>query len=167
MERELFYSKFKSSVGRRPLLDIIGDSPMGENPHRAVAMGLIFERTIHDCRERTLVQTNKSLQADHTVQPNNRREAMSALTAATQPTTTQPPKVRLPHSQVQHLSKLPTPQTNPNFFSGFTLPPVPPPPSQTIPNFFSLTSPPPKQPQAPTQSAPRFTFASPGNHDRK
>ena len=52
MEHELFHSKFKSLVGRSSLLDIIRDSHLGENPHRGVAMGLIFDKAIDDCQER-------------------------------------------------------------------------------------------------------------------
>ena len=91
MQHKLFNSKFKSSVGRSPLLDIIGDSPLGENPHRAVAMGLIFERTVHDCRERLLVQAKKSSQATPVNQSDNCGKTTSAPTTTTQPTTTQPP----------------------------------------------------------------------------
>lgn len=54
MQHKLFYSKFKPSVERSSLLEIIGESPLGENPHRAVVMELIFERTIDDCQERML-----------------------------------------------------------------------------------------------------------------
>jgi len=87
MEHSLFHSKFKSSVERSSLLDIIGDSPLGENPHREVAMELIFYRTIDGCRKRMLAQ-KKSGQADPVVQPSSREKLPSTLTAATIPTTT-------------------------------------------------------------------------------
>ena len=91
MQHELFHSDFKPSIERSSLLDIIRDSPLGENPHRAVAMRLVFERSIRDCRERMLAQEKKSLQADPAAKPEGSGKAASTLTAATHPTTTQPP----------------------------------------------------------------------------
>lgn len=110
MEHELFYSKFKSSIGRSSLLEIIRDSPLGENPHRVVAMELIFDRTIDDCQERMLAQTKKPSRADPVVQPNSRGESASTLAAVTQPTKARPPPTK-PQSetivvqpvQIQHL----------------------------------------------------------------
>lgn len=173
MQHELFHSEFKPSVGRSSLLDVIRDSPLGENPHRAVAMGLMFEKTIHDCQERMLVQAKKNIWTDPVIQPNNCGKATSTSTAATQSTTTQTspekvrlsktPKVQLPHPQgpAQPLSTPPTqPPTNPDFFSGFTFPPGQP---RTVPNFVSLTQASSKLPQAP----PQWTFTFQGNHDRK
>ena len=49
MEHKLFYFKFKLLIRCSSLLEIIRDSPLGENPHRMVAMELIFDRTIDDC----------------------------------------------------------------------------------------------------------------------
>lgn len=87
MQHELFHSDFKPLIERSSLLDIIRDSPLGENPHRAVAMRLIFKRMIHDCQERMLVQAEKSSQVDLVAESDNSGEATSTLTAATHPTT--------------------------------------------------------------------------------
>jgi len=93
MQHELFHSKFKPLVGRSLILDIIKDSPLGENPHRAVAMELIFDRTIDDCQQRMLAQAKKPSRADPVVQPDScgKASARSSFTAVTQPTTKQPP----------------------------------------------------------------------------
>ena len=91
MQHELFHSDFKPSIERSSLLDIIRDSPLGENPHRAVAMRLVFERSIRDCRERMLVQEKKPLQADPAAKPDSSGKVTSTPTSATHPTTTQPP----------------------------------------------------------------------------
>ena len=91
MQHELFQSNLKPSIERSSLLDIIRDSPLGENPHRAVAMRLVFERTIRDCRERMLVQEKKSLQANPAPKPDGSGKAGPSLTAASHPTTAQPP----------------------------------------------------------------------------
>jgi len=103
MQHNLFHSKFKPSVGRSPILDIIRDSPLGENPHRAVAMELIFERTVHDCRERMSVQAKKSSQADPVVQPNDCQKkptlAVATHTTVTQPITSPPTAIRLTITQ--------------------------------------------------------------------
>ena len=85
MQHGLFHSKFKTSVGHSPLLDIVRDSHSGENPHRAVAMRLIFGRAIHSCRERMLVQEKKSSQADPVTQLNNSGIAKPTLTTAARP----------------------------------------------------------------------------------
>lgn len=176
MQHELFYSKFKPLVGRPPLLDIIRDSPLGENPHRAAAMGLIFERTIHDCRERALVQEKKISGADTVIQPDNYRKATSTFTTPTQPAivqppqekvqASQPPKVQLPYPLTQPLSKPTTqstaPQTTSNVFGSFGPKPTPP---QTIPNFF--ISLPTSASTNPPQTSSPFNFASQANRDRK
>ena len=93
MQHELFHSKFKPLVGRSLILDIIKDSPLGETPHRAVAMELIFDRAIDDCQERMLAQAKESSRADPVVQPDGcgKASARSTFTAVTQPTTKQPP----------------------------------------------------------------------------
>ena len=91
MEYELFYSKLKPSVGRSSLLDVIGDSPLGENPHRVVAMELIFDKAIDDCQERMLVRAKKSPHVDPAVLPSNRKKSASTLTTVTQPTPAQLP----------------------------------------------------------------------------
>ena len=90
MQHKLFYSKFKSSVGRSSFLDIIRDSPSGENPHHMIPMGLIFDRTIDDCQERMLAQARKLSQADPVVQPDGRGEATSTLTTVARPAQPQP-----------------------------------------------------------------------------
>ena len=174
MQHELFYSKFKPLVGRPPLLDIIRDSPLGESPHRAAAMGLIFERTIHNCRERVLVQEKKISGADTVIQPDNDRKATFTLTTPTQPAivqppqekvqASQPPKVQLPYPLTQPLPKpitqSTTPQTTTSIFGGFGPKPSPP---QTIPNPF-LTTP---ASTNPPQTSSIFNFASQVNRDRK
>ena len=67
----------------------IRDSLLGENPHHTVAMKLVFERTIRDCRERMLVQAEKSSQIDPVSKTNSSGRAASTPTAATHPTTTE------------------------------------------------------------------------------
>jgi len=123
MEHDLFHSRFKSPVGRSSLLDIIRDSPLGENPHREVAMELVFDRTIDDCQERMLAKAKKSSQADPAVQPSSHDESTSTLTPITQPATEpdspekqlpQPSKVQSPDLKAQPYPELsalsPTPQ---------------------------------------------------------
>ena len=90
MEHELFHSKFKHLVERSSLLDIIEDSPSGENPHRAAAMELIFDKAIDDCRERVFARVDKSPPADSTVQPNSSGKETPLLSAAAQPTGVKP-----------------------------------------------------------------------------
>jgi len=107
MQHKRFHSKFKRSVGRSALLDIIKDSPFGESPHRAVAMGLIFERTVHDCRERMLVQAKKSSQADPGIRSHDCRETTSTLTIAVDTTATHPTTMRPAATQP------PPPETRP------------------------------------------------------
>ena len=51
MQHKLFYSKLRPSVKGSSLLEIIRSSSSGENPHRAAAMELIFERSIRERRE--------------------------------------------------------------------------------------------------------------------
>jgi len=86
MQHKLFYSKLKSSVSRSSLSDAIRDSPLGENPHRRVAMELVFDKTIDDCRERMLARAKKSSQADPAEQPSSRGKASSTRAAVTQST---------------------------------------------------------------------------------
>lgn len=51
MQHKLLYSKLRPSVKGSSLHEVIGGSFSGENPHRAAAMELIFERTIQERRE--------------------------------------------------------------------------------------------------------------------
>ena len=90
MEHKLFHSKFKHLVERSFLLDIIEESPSGENPHRVAAMELIFDKAIDDCRERVFTQMDKPPPTDPTVQPNSSEKEISLLSAATQSTTAKP-----------------------------------------------------------------------------
>ena len=90
MEHDLFHSRFKSSVGRSSLLDIIRDSPLGENPHREAAMELVFDRTIDDCQERMFAKAKKSSQAGPVIQPNSHEKSRPTLTPVKQPATAQP-----------------------------------------------------------------------------
>ena len=91
MENELFRSKFKHLVERSSLLDMIKDSPSGENPHRAAAMELIFDQAIDDCRERVFAVVEKSSPADPTVQPNS----SCWLSTTTQSTAVQPSSTKI------------------------------------------------------------------------
>ena len=45
------------------LLEIIGNSFSGENPHRAAAMELIFERSIQEHRERVVASAESKIQS--------------------------------------------------------------------------------------------------------
>ena len=116
MQHGPFHSKFKPSVGRSPLLDIVRGSHSGENPHHAVAMGLIFGRAIHNCRERMLVQDNKSSQADPVIQPNNSGKMKPDLTTAARPVPAPvqppPPAVELKPTPVRPV-QVQAPQTHP------------------------------------------------------
>lgn len=60
MEHKLFYSKLKSSVEGSALLEIIGSSSSGEDPHRAASMELIFERSIREHKERIVIGAKES-----------------------------------------------------------------------------------------------------------
>jgi len=142
MQHKLFNSKFKPSVGRTPLLDIIGDSPLGENPHRAVAMGLIFERSVHDCRERRslydsgermVIQAGKSSQSTFSTQPNDRR-TFTRATTTTQPTGTQPspPATRYTPVAAQPAQEQAL-KTEPFSLLRAMMQPPQPPPTNTIP----------------------------------
>ena len=51
MQHKLLFSEFKASVESPLFLETIRGSSSGEYPHRAVAIGRIFERTIYDCRQ--------------------------------------------------------------------------------------------------------------------
>ena len=174
IQHELFHSKFKPSVERSLLLDTIKDSPLGENPHRAAAMELIFERTIDDCQERMLAQAKKSSQVDPAVQPDSCRRAVvtSTFTAVPQPTTAQPPppttqssSVAVQPVQIQPLRTEPvlpkiqpsqTPEVQPPQ-PFFTMPFAQPPPSRVTGSTFgfgAVTSVPPIPPQVPTQYTP-------------
>ena len=90
MEHKLFHSKFKHLVERSSLLDIIKESPSGENPHRVAAMELIFDKAIDDCRERVFARVDKPPPTDPTVQPNSSEKEVSLLSAATQSTAVKP-----------------------------------------------------------------------------
>ena len=91
MENRLLHSLFKRLVERSSLLDIIKDSPSGENPHRAAAMELIFDQAIDDCRERVFAAMKKSSPADPTVQPNSG----DCLTKIIQSTAAQPSSTQI------------------------------------------------------------------------
>ena len=60
MQHELFYSKLRPLVDDSSLLEIIRSSYSGENPHRAAAMEMIFERSIQEHREVIGANTKKS-----------------------------------------------------------------------------------------------------------
>lgn len=86
MEHELFHSELKHLVERSSLLDIIKDSPSGENPHRVAAMELIFDKIIDDYRERVFSRVDKSPPADPTVQVNSNVGTTPSVFPDTQPT---------------------------------------------------------------------------------
>ena len=90
MEHKLFHSKFKHLVKRSSLLDIIEESPSGENPHRVAAIELIIDKVIDDCRERVFAREDKPPPTDPMVQPNSSEKEMILLSAATQSTTVKP-----------------------------------------------------------------------------
>ena len=146
--------KHDPSARRSSLLEIIKDSSTGENPHRAAAMELVFERAIHDCQNRMLTQPEKSSQVDSVAQSKSRREATSTFFAAAQPTTAQPSP---PVTQSRATRPLRTPalqtQQNPPKMQP-SLPQKPP----TSSSAFSFPSTPPKQPQMPTTP---FSFFPP------
>ena len=64
MEHELFQSKLKPLVDDPLLSNIIRSSSSGEYSHRAAAMGLVFERSIQERRERDSSKVKDSLQPD-------------------------------------------------------------------------------------------------------
>ena len=139
MEHDLFHSRFKSSVGRSSLLDIIRDSPLGENPHREAAMELVFDRTIDDCQERILTRAKKSSQADLEVQPSSHEKPASTLTAVTQPAIAQTQPLRTepgsPKTQMPQPSKVQPPKLQAQ--------PHPKPPAQPLTSWIASSYPPP------------------------
>ena len=60
MQHELFYSKLRPLVEDSSLLETIRSSYSGQNPHRAAAIEMIFDRSIQEHRERIAAGTRKS-----------------------------------------------------------------------------------------------------------
>lgn len=93
MEFELFRSRLKPLVNRTLIPHMIEESSSGKHPHRAVAMGLILERSIQERCKRELDKVKDASPLDSTSQPER---------------STETPTSPIPH--VQPLSPVPTPQ---------------------------------------------------------
>lgn len=158
MQHSLLFSQLRSSVGGPSFLETIRGSSSGEHPHRAVAIEQIFERAIHDCRERVLSRTKETSQkVDPAAQPNGDKKEVPTFFPTIQlgppqiiksaPTTTQPPQ----SSQTQQT--LPKQQSS-QFSSGQS--------SGTPFSFFNTTAQPTTKPtiQPTTQPAAKATAQS-------
>lgn len=75
MEHELFQSRLKPFVHAALLSKMIRSTSSGENPHRAAAMDLVFERSIQERRERVSTKVKNKVQRDHTPRPERSSNA--------------------------------------------------------------------------------------------
>jgi len=113
MQHKLFYSKLRPSVGDLSLLEIIRSSSSGENPHRAAAMEMTFERLIQEHRERVIASMKESESQPPPVKATatdkgpaitkptvtNERPSVGPTVASEQPTTSKPKPARSAQKQ--------------------------------------------------------------------
>ena len=78
MEYELYQLKLKPLVKRTLVRNIIESSSTGEHPHHSVAMGLIFEKSIQEHRERMLLKAKNASQPAPTPESKTSTETLTA-----------------------------------------------------------------------------------------
>ena len=166
----LFFSALRSSAEGPSFLETIRDSSSGEYPYRAAAMEQIFERRIHECRERVLAQTEKtSHQKDPVARPKNRNRSTVILAAAQLAaeellpleTNSEPALPRWLQTQ-QGLHK-----TQPSQTSGSTLKPIfSPALAQPQPISNDLGKPTPQPTEKPPPPLTAFPLGQPTSHNR-
>ena len=75
MEHELFQSKLKPLVDRDVISDLIEGCSSGRHPHRAAAIELVLERSIHGLRERVSVKVKNPPRPASVPDPKRSNEA--------------------------------------------------------------------------------------------
>ena len=115
MEHELFQSKLKLLVDDAVFSEIVENSSSGEQPYRAEAMELVLERSIQECRKRTIatkspqldpttLQESPQLPPDPNVAPTPKMAGVSPKSS----TLSKPPK----KSKTKHEEPPAIPKTN-------------------------------------------------------
>ena len=120
MEHELFQSELKPSVDDSLLSKIIRGSSSGENSHRAAVMGLIFERSVQERRERMATRLRDSLRPGPMPEPKRSNEWLNnsirpaeppAPAPAPQPVLRPPPQPQsTPREAAQNQKSVPRPE---------------------------------------------------------